>query len=98
MLFSVKLFEYIFSADIVCSNPYVGPLPRIKISYFLLLIFIYEHISTPKITTFLPVPPLGCEENPCLSNPVLYSECLYLSMAAFLVKLTAPNKQFYSVG
>ena len=82
----------------VCSNPCVGPLPRIKISYFLLSIFADEQrLSTPKIITFLSVPPPGCQKNPCLSNVIPYPEYLYLSISAFLVKLTAPNKQFSSV-
>ena len=34
-LFSVKLIEYIFSAVSVWSNTYVGPLPRIKIFFFI---------------------------------------------------------------
>ena len=50
------------------------------------------------IITFLPVPPLGCEKNPCLSNPIPYPEYLYLSVRSFLVILTAPTKQFSSVG
>ena len=57
-----------------------------------------ELISTPKIITFLPVPLLGCQKNRCLSNPIPYPEYVYLSISAFLVKLTAPNKQFSSVG
>ena len=96
LLFSVKLFKYIFSADSVCSNPCVGPLPRIKISFFLLSIFAHELISTPNITKFLPVPPLGCEKNQCLSNPIPYPEYLHLSISAFLVNVAAPNKQFSS--
>ena len=34
--------EYIFSADSVSSNTCVEPLPRIKISFFLLSIFLDE--------------------------------------------------------
>ena len=44
--------------------------------------------------TFLPVPPLGCEKNPCLPNPISCPEYLYFSILTFSVKLTAPNKQF----
>ena len=43
----------------VCSNPCVGPLPKIKISFFLLSIYVDELISTQRIIIFLPVPPLG---------------------------------------
>ena len=92
LLFSVKLIEYIFSALSACSDPCVRPLPRIKIFFFLLSIFVDELISTLKIIIFLPVPPLGCENNPCLSNPIPYPEYLYLSISAILVKLAAPNK------
>ena len=50
------------------------------------------------IITFLPVTPLGCEKNPFLSNPIPYPEYLHLSISTFLVNVTAPNKQFSSVG
>ena len=67
--------------------------------YFpLLSILVDELISTPKIIIFLPVPPKGCEENPCSLNGIPYPEYLYLSMSAFLVHLTAPNNAFVSVG
>ena len=48
----LKLIESIFSAVNVHSNPFVVPLPRIKISFFLLSIFVDELISTPTIITF----------------------------------------------
>ena len=98
LLFSLKFTEYIFSAESACSNPCVGILPRIKISFFLLWIFVDELISTPKIITFRPVPTLGRGKNPCLSNPIPYPKYLYWSISSVLVKLTAPNKPFYSVG
>ena len=60
----------------------------------MLSIFVDELKSTPKVITFLPVLPLGGEKNLCLSNPTPYREHLYLSISAFLVKLTAPNKHF----
>ena len=47
--------------------------------------------------TFLSVPPLGCEKIPFLSNPISYPEYLNLSISAFSVKLTAPNKKISSV-
>ena len=54
-------------------------------------------ISAPKIITFLPYPPRGCEKDPFESNPIPYPEYLYLSMSAFFVNLTAPNRQFSKV-
>ena len=75
----------------VCSNPCVGPLPKIKISFFLLSIFVDELISTPKIITFQPNLGSRKEKLQCLSNPVPYTEYLYLSMTTFLVKVMAPN-------
>ena len=45
-----------------CANPCVGPLPRIKISFFLLSIIVEELMSTQEIITFIRVPPLGCEK------------------------------------
>ena len=62
LLCSVKWIVYVFSADSVCSNPSVGPLQRIKISFLLLSIFADELMPTSKIITFLPVLPLGCEK------------------------------------
>ena len=78
-----------------CSHPCVGPFLTIKVSFFLLSIFVYELISTPKILTFLPNPVPENEKLPCLSNPIPNPKYLYLSMPTFLVKVTAPNKQFY---
>ena len=89
--------EYIFSADSVSSNTCVEPLPRIKISFFLLSIFPDELKNAPNIITFLLVSPLGCEKNPCLSNPIPYQEYLRLPISTFLVNVTAPNRQFSSV-
>ena len=64
----------------------------------MLLVFVDELISTPKIIGYSPVTPLGCEKNPCLSNAMSYPEYLHLSISAFLVELAAPNKEFSSVG
>ena len=55
-------------------------------------------MSTPKIITFLLNPVPVSEKLPCLPNPIPYPEYTYLSMSAFLVRLTAPSKQFSSVG
>ena len=98
LLCFAKLMEYVFSALSVCSKPCVGPLPKIKMSFFLLSIFVDEVMSIPKIATFLPNPVPGNQKLPCLSNPIPYSKYLYLSISAFLVRLTAPNKQFSNVG
>ena len=54
-------------------------------------------ISAPKITTFLPSPPLRCEKVPFKSNSVPYPEYLYLSISAFLVNLTEPIRQSFKV-
>ena len=48
--------------------------------------------------TFLPYPVPENENVSFLSNPISYPEYLYLSFSAFLVKVTAPNKQFSNVG
>ena len=56
-----------------CSNPCVGPLPRIKMPFFLLSILVDELRSTPKIITFLPIS-LPIEKNSFLSNPIPYPE------------------------
>ena len=96
LLSSVKLIQCIFSAHSLCSNPCVVPLPKIKISFLLFSIFVEELISTPKITRFLLSPVPGNEKLPCLSNLIPYPKYLYLSISAFLVKVTAPNRQFSS--
>ena len=48
-IFLVRLIEYIFSALSMIPNPCVGRIPRIKIYFFLLSIFLDELILTPKI-------------------------------------------------
>ena len=93
-----KKYEYIFPALSICSNPCVGPSPKIKISFFLFSIFVEGLISTPKNITFLPNPISGDEKLPCLSNPTPYPQYLYFLISAFLVKLPAPHKQFSSAG
>ena len=65
---------------------------------FLLSIWAVKLISTPEINTFWPYPPPGNEKLTLLSNPILYPEHPYFSISAFLVKVTAPNKQLYNVG
>ena len=62
--------------------PCVGPLSRIKMSYFLLSTWTEELISTPKIITFLPNPSLGNEKDVFVSNPIPYPGYLYLPILA----------------
>ena len=57
-----------------------------------------ELISAPKINTVLPNPPPENENLDLLSNPILQTEYPYLLISGFLVKVTALNKQFFSVG
>ena len=54
-------------------------------------------MSTPKYIKFRPNQMAGNERLPFLLIPVPYPEYLYLSISAFLIKVTAPNKQFSSV-
>ena len=63
----------------------------------LLSIWTDELISTPKIIALLAKLPVGCVKIPLPSNPIPYPEYLYISTSAFLVILTAPNKQFSKV-
>ena len=49
-LVTVKLIEYIFSTVEVCSNPYIGPFPRIKMSFFYYQC-VKKNSSTPEINT-----------------------------------------------
>ena len=46
----------------------------------------------------MPNPAPENKKVPSILNPIPYPEYLYLSILEFLVKLTAPNKQFSSVG
>ena len=68
------------------------PLPRTKILLVLLLAYAELFKPAPKVITFLQYPPLGCEKLPLESNPIPYPEYLYVSISAFFVNLTAPNK------
>ena len=49
-------------------------------------------MSAPKINTFWSNPPFGNEKLDLLSNPIPKPEYPYLSISAFLVNVTAPNK------
>ena len=61
-----KINRIHFGAVSVCSNPCVGPIPKIKTSFFLLSACTEELISTQKIMTFLPNPIPANEKLPCL--------------------------------
>ena len=89
--------EYIFSTLNVCSNLYVGPFSRINMLFFLLSIWAEELISTLRIKTFWPNPPLGNVKLDLLSSPLPKQEYPYFLISAFFVKVTAPIKQFFSV-
>ena len=89
--------EYVFLHSVYVLILVLGLYPKSKYLFFLLSVFAEELISTPKIITFLPNPIPGDEKLPYLSNPIPCPEYLHLSISAFLVKLTAPNKKFCSV-
>ena len=55
-------------------------------------------MSAPKLNTFWLNPPPRNVKLDLLSNPIPWPEQPYLSISAFLVKVTAPNKRFFSVG
>ena len=55
-------------------------------------------MSALKINIFSPNPPPGNEKLDLLSNPIPKPEYPCFSISAFFVKVTAPNKQFFSVG
>ena len=78
----------------VLSIPCIKSLPRTKMLLVSLLACAELLISAPKIITFAPNPPFGCEKDPFESNPIPYPEYLYLLISAFFVDLTAPNRQF----
>ena len=77
--------------------PCTKSLRRTRTLFFLLLACEELLKSAPKIIQFLPSP-LPKLDSLCLSNPMPYPLYLHLSISAFLVKLTAPNKQFSNVG
>ena len=71
------------------------PSPRIKIFFILLLACAEEVISTPKLITFWPNPPLGCEKLPFESNTIPYLLSWHFSTWLLcLVIITSPNRQF----
>ena len=87
----VKLMGYLASAgNVVSSNPGLGPLPRIKISLFLLSICTDNLISAPKIMTFISMLPSVNKNLEQESNTMQQPLYLYLSGSAFLVSFTDP--------
>ena len=67
---TVKLIEYIFSEVSACSNPCVGPFPRIKMPFYFIIHGAEEIISMPKIITLMPNSPPGKKTFSLLSNPI----------------------------
>ena len=51
--------EYILAAVKVCSNPCVGPIPKINMSFFLLSVCVEKLIPSSKINASSPYPPPG---------------------------------------
>ena len=85
------------TVNVVSSNPWVGPSPRIKISLFSLSICTDELISAPKIVTVFPSLPSVSETSERESNPMPDLLYLFLSRSAFLVSFTDPNKQIFNI-
>ena len=56
-----------------------------------------ELLPTPKITTFLPQSKFWAEKSEGESNSIPYLKWEYLSELTFLVYLTAPKKQSFTV-
>ena len=77
--------------------PCTKALPNTNALFTLLLACTELLKSAPKIITFVPFHPLGCEKLPLESNAIPYPEYLYLSMSEFFVNLIAPNRQFSKV-
>ena len=77
--------------------PRTRALPNTNTLFTLLLACTELLKSAPKIITFVPFPPLGCEKLLIESNPVPYAEYLYLLTSEFFVILIAPNRQFSKV-
>ena len=103
-----------FALNVVSSNPYVRPSLRIKIffcyqhvqktSYLLQKLLHFYQIHYLPIHPFLPNPflllpnLLPTEKAPFISNPIPNPEYIYLSMSVSFTNLTAPNKEFSSLG
>ena len=93
------MVEYSASTvNVVSSNPRVGSLPRVNISFFQLSACTEELLSTPNIMIVLQSPlPFVNEKNPSTSNLTPNPEYEYLLGSAFLVNLAALNKKFRNV-
>ena len=79
---------------VIHSHLCVGPSPRTKISFFLLSTCIEKLLSPPKIKTILPQSGPGSEKSDQTKiKTLIKQESKPLSGSAFLVNLTAPNKQ-----
>lgn len=92
------LTKCLASAVIVASsNSSVILSPRIRISFFLLLVGLDELFSTPKLTQFLPHSPSGNENCQRESNPILQRVHPCFSRSVFWVNFTASGKQSLSV-
>ena len=87
------LTEYLTTAVVAPSSASVDPLPKTKISFFLLSVCADELLSTLKITAFLAHSPFTNEKPERALNPILLPHYPYLSGSAFLVDIAAPNKQ-----
>ena len=93
-----KLIEYQASAvKVVSSNPCVRPIPKINISFFLLLICTDELMSTPKIVTFLPTLASVNDNSEREHNPIPKSLYTGLFGSASSANLTLPNRQSFKV-
>ena len=81
--------------NVVSSNPYIGPLPIIKIYFTLLSICTVELISALRRLTFFTMLPWGNEREfwTRIKSYVIAGN-LYLTVSAFLVSFTSPNKPF----
>ena len=69
---------------------------KLKCPFFLLSVCLVELLSIPKIITFSLKPKFKIKKRDCQSNLTSYSEWKYLSESAFLVSLTASNKQSFN--
>ena len=79
------MIKYLASTvNVVLSKAFVGPLPRIRVSLFILLICLDGLISSAKIEKFLPKLPSGNENSERELNPIPKLLNMYFSGWAFL--------------
>ena len=62
-----------------------------------MLVCVDKLFCTTKITTFLSKSKFGIEKSECESTLMLHPDKGYLSESAFLVSVTASNKQLFNV-